>query len=157
MWIAARSFCLKRNICSKFTPDKGSQDGCVMPGVYCLEKGQTIWRNDSKGLFRWWHRQAAGETRTKCCPHERGHCGHCTGWKWTSGTRRQTSYFFCTYRSFFQRGCGLFLFDTFLSYSRTYYKRIHDFHYGRACHCAGALFCALVYASYEARAPSLRS
>ena len=36
-----------------------------------------------------------------------------------------------------------FLFDTFLSCSQTYYKRMHDFHYGRACHCAGVFFFAL--------------
>ncbi len=89
------------------------------------------------------NRQAAGEAGTKCCPHERGHYGHCTGWKRTSGIRGRTSYSFCTYRSSFQGGCGLFLFDTFLFYSQTYYKRIHDFHYGRACHCAGALFLRL--------------
>ena len=112
-----------------------------MLGVfYCSEKGQAIQRNGSAGLFRWWHRQAAGEAGTKCCPHERGYYGHCMGWKRISGICRQTSYFFCTYRSSFQGGCGLFLFDTFLSYPQIYYKRIHDFHYGRACHCAGALF-----------------
>ena len=90
-----------------------------------------------------WHRQAAGEAGTKCCPHERGHYGYCTGWKRTSSIRGQISYFICTYRSSFQGGCGLFLFDTFLFYSQTYYKRIHDFHYGRACHCAGAPFLRL--------------
>ena len=41
------------------------------------------------------------------------------------------------------KGLRAFLFDTFLFYSQTYYKRIHDFHYGRACHCAGALFLRL--------------
>ena len=108
-----------------------------MSGVfYCSEKGQAIRRNGPAG----WHRQAAGEAGTKCCPHERGHYGHYTGRERIPDTRRQTSYFFCTYRSSFQGGCGLFLFDTFLFYSQTYYKRIHYFHYGRACHCAGALF-----------------
>ena len=96
-----------------------------------------------QGFPAGWHRQAAGEAGTKCCPHERGHYGHCTGWKRTFGIRGQTSYFICTYRSFFQRGCGLFLFDTFLFYSQTYYKRIHDFHYGRTWDFSGALFLRL--------------
>ena len=86
------------------------------------------------------HRQAAGEAGTKCCPHERGYHGHGTGRERIPATSSRTSYFFSTYRSSFQGGCGLFLFDTFLFYARTYYKRIHGFHYGRACHCAGALF-----------------
>lgn len=86
------------------------------------------------------HRQAAGEAGTKCCPHERGYHGHGTSGGQVTDTRDQTICFFCTYRSSFQGGCGLFLFDTFLSLSQTYYKRIHDFHYGRACHCVGALF-----------------
>lgn len=55
-------------------------------------------------------------------------------------TSNRTSYFFSTYRSPFQGGCGLFLFDTFLSFSHTDCNRIHYFHYGRACYCAGALF-----------------
>ena len=100
-------------------------------------------RLSPQGFPAGWHRQAAGEAGTKCCPHERGHYGHCTGWKRTSGIRGQTSYFICTYRSFFQRGCGLFLFDTFLFYSQTYYKRIHDFHYGRTWDFSGALFLRL--------------
>ena len=112
-----------------------------MLGVfYCSEKGQAIWRNSPQGFPGRWHRQAAGEAGTKCCPHERGYHGHGTGRERIPATHNRTSYFFCTYRSTFQRGCGLFLFDTFLSYPRTYYKRIHDFHYGRACHCVGTLF-----------------
>ena len=87
--------------------------------------------------------KAAGEAGTKCCPHERGHYGHCTGWEQISATCRQTSYSLCTYRSSFQGGCGLFLFDTFLFYSQTYYKRIHDFHYGRTWDFSGALFLRL--------------
>ena len=38
---------------------------------------------------------------------------------------------------------GFFLFDTFLFYSQTYYKRIHDFHYGRTWDFSGALFLRL--------------
>ena len=115
-----------------------------MLGVfYCSEKGQAIPRNGSAGLFRGRRRQAAGEAGTKCCPHERGYHGHGTGRERIPATSNRTSYFFSTYRSSFQGGCGLFLFDTFLFYSQTYYKRIHYFHYGRACHCAGALFLRL--------------
>ena len=111
-----------------------------MSGVfYCSEKGQAIRRNGPAG----WHRQAAGEAGTKCCPQERGYHGHGTSGELAPDTHGQTSYFFCTYRSSFQGGCGLFLFDTFLFYPRTYYKGIHGFHYGRACHCAGALFLRL--------------
>ena len=112
-----------------------------MLGVfYCSEKGQAIWRNSPQGFPGRWHRQAAGEAGTKCCPHERGYHGHGTGRERIPATHNRTSYFFCTYRSTFQRGCGLFLFDTFLFYSQRHYKRIHYFHYGRACHCVGALF-----------------
>ena len=108
-----------------------------MSGVfYCSEKGQAIRRNGPAG----WHRQAAGEAGTKCCPHERGHYGHYTGRERIPDTRRQTSYFSVHTAVPSKGGCGLFLFDTFLFYPRTYYKRIHGFHYGRACHCAGALF-----------------
>ena len=96
-----------------------------------------------QGFPAGWRRQAAGEAGTKCCPHERGHYGHCTGWERISATCRQTSYSLCTYRSSFQGGCGLFLFDTFLFYSQTYYKRIHDFHYGRTWDFSGALFLRL--------------
>lgn len=81
----------------------------------------------SAGFSHGRRRQAAGEAGTKCRPHERGYYGHFTGWERISGIRRRTSYFFRTYRSSFQGGYGLFLFDTFLSYSRTYYKRIHGF------------------------------
>ena len=110
-----------------------------------------------QGFPAGWHRQAAGEAGTKCCPHERGHYGHCTGWKRTSGIRGQTSYFICTYRSFFQRGCGLFLFDTFLFYSQTYYKRIHDFHYGRTWDFSGALFLRLNVPAFQEPCAALQS
>ena len=100
-------------------------------------------RLSPQGFPAGWHRQAAGEAGTKCCPHERGHYGHCTGWERISATCRQTSYSLCTYRSSFQGGCGLFLFDIFLFYSQTYYKRIHDFHYGRTWDFSGALFLRL--------------
>ena len=91
-------FIRRKNLLKMFTPDKSSQDDCVMLGVfYCSEKGQAIPRNGSAGLFR--------------------------------GRRRQ--------------GCRLFLFDTFLFYSQTYYKRIHDFHYGRTWDFSGALFLRL--------------
>ena len=128
----------------RLTPDKSSQDGCIMLGVfYCSEKGHAIRRDSLQGFPNGRHRQSDRRAGTKCCPHERGHYGHCTGWKRTSGIRGQTSYFICTYRSLFQRGCGLFLFDTFLFYSQTYYKRIHDFHYGRTWDFSGALFLRL--------------
>jgi len=115
-----------------------------MLGVfYCSEKGQATPRNGSAGLSHGRRRQAAGEAGTKCCPHERGHYGHCTGWEQVSGICARISYFICTYRSSFQGDRGLFLFDTFLFYSHTYYKRIHDFHYGRTWDFSGALFLRL--------------
>ena len=100
-------------------------------------------RLSPQGFPAGWHRQAAGEAGTKCCPHERGHYGHCTGWEQVSGICARISYFICTYRSSFQGDRGLFLFDTFLFYSQTYYKRIHDFHYGRTWDFSGALFLRL--------------
>ena len=125
----------------RLTPDKSSQDGCIMLGVfYCSKKGYAIRRDSLQGFPNGRHRQSVRVAGTKCCPQERGQHGHGTGRERIPATRNKTSYFFCTYRSSFQGGCGLFLFDTFLFYSQTYYKRIHYFHYGRACHCAGALF-----------------
>lgn len=56
---------------------------------------------------------------------------------------RTNIIFYLYIPQFLPRGLRAFLFDTFLFYSQTYYKRIHDFHYGRACHCAGALFLRL--------------
>ena len=112
-----------------------------MLGVfYCSEKGQAIPRNGPAGLSHGRHRQAAGEAGTKCCPQERGHHGHGTSRELAPDTHGQTSYFFYTYRSFSQGGRGIFLFDIFLSFSKTDHKRIHYFYQGRACHCAGALF-----------------
>ena len=104
-------------------------------------------RLSPQGFPAGWHRQAAGEAGTKCCPHERGHYGHCTGWEQVSGICARISYFICTYRSSFQGDRGLFLFDTFLFYSQTYYKRIHDFHYGRTWDFSGALF--LLYRKFR--------
>ena len=59
-------------------------------------------RLSPQGFPAGWHRQAAGEAGTKCCPRERGHYGHCTGWEQVSGICARISYFICTYRSSFQ-------------------------------------------------------
>lgn len=49
-----------------WTPDKSSQDGCVMLGVfYCSEKGQAISRNGSAGLFHGRCRQGCRGSRNE--------------------------------------------------------------------------------------------
>ena len=109
------------------------------------------------GLFAGWHRQAAGEAGTKCCPHERGHYGHCTGWKRTSGIREQTSYFICTYRSSFQGGCGLFYSTHFYFIPRHITKEYMIFITGVPAIVRVRFFCALMHPPYRGRGPPLRS
>lgn len=112
-----------------------------MLGVfYCSEKGQAIPWNDPAGVYHGRHRQAVGEAGTKCCPHERGYHGHGTSWEQIPDTRDQTIYIFCTYRSPFQGGCGIFLFDIFLFISQTEHKKAHCFYDERTGYAAGALF-----------------
>ncbi len=102
--------------------------------------GRRIPRNTLKN----W--QAAGEAGTKCCPHERGHYGHCTGWKRISATCRQTSYSFCTYRSSFQGSCGLFYSTHFYLIPRHNTKEYMVFITGVPAIVRVRFFCALVYA-----------
>lgn len=102
----------------RLTPDKSSQDGCIMLGVfYCSEKGHAIRRDSLQGFPNGRHRQSDRRAGTKCCPQERGYHGHGTSGELAPDTHGQTSYYFCTYRSL-QRDCGFFLFDTFLSLSQ---------------------------------------
>ncbi len=102
----------------RLTPDKSSQDGCIMLGVfYCSEKGHAIRRDSLQGFPNGRHRQSDRGAGTKCCPQERGYHGHGTSGELAPDTHGQTSYYFCTYRSL-QRDCGIFLFDTFLSLSQ---------------------------------------
>lgn len=102
----------------RLTPDKSSQDGCIMLGVfYCSEKGHAIRRDSLQGFPNGRRRQSDRGAGTKCCPQERGYHGHGTSGELAPDTHGQTSYYFCTYRSL-QRDCGFFLFDTFLSLSQ---------------------------------------
>ena len=102
----------------RLTPDKSSQDGYIMLGVfYCSEKGHAIRWDSLQGFLNGRRRQSARGAGTKCCPQERGYHGHGTSGELAPDTHGQTSYYFCTYRSL-QGDCGIFLFDTFLSLSQ---------------------------------------
>ncbi len=129
-----------------------------MLGVfYCSEKGQAVRRNGPAGLPRRMTPAGCREAGTKCCPHERGHYGHCTGWKRTSGIREQTSYFICTYRSSFQGGCGLFYSTHFYFIPRHITKEYMIFITGVPAIVRVRFFCALMHPPYRGRGPPLRS
>lgn len=56
-----------------FLPDKSSQNGCAMLGVfYCSEKGQAILRKIHVRSSHGGRRQTAGEVGTKCHPQRKG-------------------------------------------------------------------------------------
>ena len=61
------------------TPDKGSQVGCILPGVFCCsKKGQAMPVEDSGRGFQRVVPAGSGEAGTKCCPQERGYHEHGT-------------------------------------------------------------------------------
>ena len=122
------------------TPDKGSRNGCVLSGVfYCSGKGQAI-RTLFKAVPQDSTGRLPGKPEQNAVPRERGQHGHKTGWEQVYASRRQISYFFCTYRSFLQRGCGAFLSDIFLFIPAADYKRIKHFNFRRTGYFYGALF-----------------
>ena len=58
----------------RLTPDKSSQDGCIMLGVfYCSEKGHAIRQDSLQGFPNGRRRQSARGAGTKCCLQKRGY------------------------------------------------------------------------------------
>ena len=115
-----------------------------MLGVfYCSEKGQAVRRNGPAGLPRRMTPAGCRGSRNEMLSPRKGTLWPLHGLETDFRHPRTNIIFYLYIPQFLPRELRAFLFDTFLFYSQTYYKRIHDFHYGRACHCAGALFLRL--------------
>ena len=127
-----------------------------MLGVfYCSEKGQAV----PAGLPRRMAPAGCRGSRNEMLSPRKGTLWPLHGLETDFRHPRTNIIFYLYIPQFLPRGLRAFLFDTFLFYSQTYYKRIHDFHYGRACHCAGALFLRLSVCALQgtcAAAPVLK-
>ena len=115
-----------------------------MLGVfYCSEKGQDIRWDGPAGFPRRMTPAGCRGSRNKMLSPRKGTLWPLHGLG-TDFRHLQTNIIFFLYiPQFLPRGLRAFLFDTFLFYSQTYYKRIHDFHYGRTWDFSGALFLRL--------------
>lgn len=144
----------------RLTPDKSSQDGCIMLGVfYCSKKGHAIRRDSLQGFPNGRRRQAAGEAGTKCCPQKRGYHGHGTSGELAPDTHCQTSYFFLHTAA--SRGTAEFFYSThFYLFPNKNTKRHMVFITGVPDTLPVRFFCALKRGHrppFRDRAPPLRS
>ena len=115
-----------------------------MLGVfYCSEKGQAVRRNGPAGLPRRMTPAGCRGSRNEMLSPRKGTLWPLHGLETDFRHPRTNIIFYLYIPQFLPRGLRAFLFDTFLFYSQTYYKRIHDFHYGRTWDFSGALFLRL--------------